>query len=114
MAATTKLTIGAVLGTVTDTAVTISDTVKTLGLGVGMVNSYVSNASIDQRERQVSHRATYRNNLINEASMEIARQGKEVLDFMAESTENAELFTAAQAQLLEAFAKFDNPNSRLK
>ena len=93
MAATTKLTIGAVLGTVTDTAVTISDTVKTLGLGVGMVNSYVSNASIDQRERQVAHRATYRNNLINESSMEIARQGKEVLDFMLLAERNKSLFS---------------------
>lgn len=112
MAATARITLAAALGTLTDTANTLSDTVKTVGLGVGMVNAFVSNASIDQRERQVAHRATYRSSLINEASMEIARQGKEVLDFMSESPENATLFNDAKADLDKAFAAFDNPTSR--
>ena len=107
--ATTRLAFGSVLGTVADTANTISDLVKTTGLGIGMVNKFVSEASVDQRERAVAHRATFRNSLIKEASMEIARSGKEVVDFMAESADNSALYLDAEATLKAAFAAFDGP-----
>lgn len=109
--ATTRMAFGSILGTVTDTANAVSDLVKTTGLGIGMVNTFVQNASIDQKERQVAHRATFRSTLIREASMEIAKGNAESLAFIRESEDNAKLFSEAQDLLTSVFANFDSKKS---
>lgn len=109
--ATTRMTVGSILGTITDTANMASNLVRTASGGVDMLNRFVDSASTDQRERQVAHRATYRSNLIREASMEIAKGNAESLAFARESEDNKKLFEDAQSLLTSAFATFDGNKS---
>lgn len=109
--ATARMTFGSILGMVTNTANAVGDLTGTLGDGVGMLNKFVENASIDQRERHVVHRTTYRSQLIRDASMDMAKANKEAITFIKESPENAELFNDAQSKLNAAFAEFDGVKS---
>lgn len=109
--ASTRMAFGAIMGTITNTASAVSDLANTVGDSVGMLNKFVESASIDQRERHVVHRTTFREQLIREASMEIAKGDAETLVFCKESEENKQLFENAQSKLLAAFDNFDGKKS---
>jgi hypothetical protein len=109
--ATTRMTFGSLLGMVTNTANAVGDLAGTLGDGVGMLNKFVESASIDQRERHVVHRTTYRSQLIRDSAMDMAKGNADALAFCRESTDNEKLFTAAQSELLAAFAALDSAKS---
>lgn len=93
--ATTRMTFGAVLGTITDTAGMVSKTVTTISGGIDMASSFVESAATDQRDRQAIHRKTFRDTLLREARIDIARSNREVLDFCADSETNATLYSQA-------------------
>jgi hypothetical protein len=101
MATNIKLAASAVLGTVTDTASVISDTAKTLSGAVRMANTFVENASIDQRDRATIHRKVFRDQLLRDSRMEIARSNNEVVSFCKESPENKALYEQAEEYLPE-------------
>ena len=109
--ATTRMTFGSLLGMVTNTANAVGDLAGTLGDGVGMLNKFVESASIDQRERHVVHRTTYRSQLIRDSAMDMAKGNADALAFCRESEDNKLLFTEAQSELLAAFAAFDSTKS---
>lgn len=109
--ATTRMTLGSVLGMVTNTANAVGDLAGTLGDGVGMLNKFVESASIDQRERHVVHRTTYRSQLIRDSAMDMAKGNAEALSFCRESSDNEQLFNSAQSELLAAFAALDSAKS---
>ncbi|WP_449474081.1 hypothetical protein [Sphingobium chungangianum] len=97
--ATTRMTFGAVLGTITDTASMVSKTVTTIGGGIDMANRFVESAATDQRDRQAIHRKTFRDTLLREARIDVARSNREVFDFCTESQANAALYAQAQEYL---------------
>jgi hypothetical protein len=99
MAANIKLAASAVLGTVTDTASVISDTAKTLSGAVNMANTFVQSASLDQKDRGIIHRKTFRDTLLRESRMSVARSNNEVLSFIGESEVNAKLYASAEEYL---------------
>jgi hypothetical protein len=105
------MTFGSILGMVTNTANAVSDLAGTVGDGVGMLNKLVESASIDQRERHVVHRTTYRSQLIRDSAMDMAKGNAEALSFCRESTDNELLFKAAQDELLVAFTAHDSSKS---
>lgn len=107
--ASTRMAFGSILGTVTATATAASDLIETAGLGVGMLNKFVREASTDQTERAVAHRATFRETVLREASMEIAVGNAEALEFCKQSEQNETLYMDAQSKLKAAFAAFDQP-----
>ncbi len=109
--ATTRMTLGSLLGMVTNTANAVGDLAGTLGDGVGMLNKFVESASIDQRERHVVHRTVYRSQLIRDSAMDIAKGNAEALAFARENDDNKKLFEDAQSSLLEAFAEYDGKKS---
>lgn len=109
--ATTRMTFGSLLGMVTNTANAVGDLAGTLGDGVSMLNKFVESASIDQRERHIAHRTNYRDQLILDTTVAMASATAEALKFCRESADNEQLFTAAQAKLLAAFAASDSAKS---
>ena len=109
--ATTRMTFGSLLSMVTNTANAVGDLAGTVGDGVGMLNKFVESASIDQRERHVVHRTTYRAQLIRDSAMDMAKSNADALAFCRESEDNKKLFADAQAELLEAFTKLDSTKS---
>lgn len=105
--ATTRMALGALLGTVTDTAKAVSDLVTTCGDGIGMLHATVHQASDHQRQRHVADNVSFREELITESSLRIAATGAQALAFCRQGDDEAKLFEDAQSKLLEAFAKFD-------
>jgi hypothetical protein len=97
---------------VTNTANAVGDLAGTIGDSVGMLNKFVESASTDQRERHVVHRTTYRSQLIRDSAMDMAKGNAEALAFCRESQDNEQLFTAAQSDLISAFAVFDSPKPK--
>lgn len=97
--ATARMTFGSILGTITDTASMVSKTVNTIGGGIDMANRFVESASTDQKDRQVIRRKTFRDQLLRESRMEVARSNKEVIDFCKENEDNQKLYEAAQEYL---------------
>ena len=109
--ATTRMTFGSILGMVTNTANAVGDLAGTVGDGVSMLNKFVESASIDQRERHVVHRTSYRSQLIRDSAMDMAKGNADALAFCRESEDNKVLFTEAQSELLAAFAALDSTKS---
>jgi hypothetical protein len=109
--ATTRMTVGSLLGMITNTANAVGDLAGTIGDGVSMLNKFVESASVDQRERHVAHRTNYRDQLILDTSIAMASANADALKFCRESDDNAQLFTAAQSKLLNAFTAFDSTKS---
>lgn len=96
---TARMTVGTVLGTITETAATLTNAVKTASDAVSMANRFVESAATDQRDRQVTHRKTFRDNLLRDARMEVAKSNAAVLAFCSESAEQAKLYEQATAYL---------------
>jgi len=96
---TARITAGAVLGTVSQAANTVTDIVKTAGSGVTIVNRFVESAATDQKDRQLIHRKTFRDRLLQESRMEVARRNLEVLAFISESDDYKLLYQEAEAYL---------------
>jgi len=97
--ASIKLAAGTVLDTVANTAKVVSDTAQTLSGAVGMANRFIESASVDQKDRQLIHRKTFRDTLLRESRINIAQSNKEVVDFIAESEANAKLYAQAEEYL---------------
>ena len=94
-----RMTLSAVLGTVTETASTVTNVVKTVSDAVTIGNRFVESAMIDQKDRQVIHRKTFRDQLLRDSRMEVARSNAEVLDFINESDNNKKLYESATEYL---------------
>lgn len=96
---TARMTASAVLGTITETASTVTNVVKTVSDAVTIGNRFVESAMIDQKDRQVIHRKTFRDQLLRDSRMEVARSNAEVLDFVNESDQNKKLYESATEYL---------------
>lgn len=94
---TVRVTTAAVLGTVTETAATVTNAVKTVSDGVTFVNRFMDSALKDQADRQKAHRREFRDNLRGELIEAKARRDVARLEFINESKQNAELYAAAEA-----------------
>lgn len=99
-ASTTRLTFGAILGTVNTTATTISASIGTVGDAVGMLNSYVEKAAREQKIRHKADTNEFKNRLINELSMQRAVQERQVIEFCNDK-QNEALFKKAHDELQE-------------
>lgn len=97
--ATARMTLGSVFGFVTNTANALGDLAGTLGDGVGMVNKFVAEASIDQRDRAILHRKTFRSTILEESRMEMSVRDAEVVKFCDESALNKALYDKAVTYL---------------
>lgn len=100
--ATARMTLGSVFGMVTNTANALGDLAGTLGDGIGMLNKFVEDTSIDQRDRSILHRKTFRSTILEEARMETAVREAEVVKFCDESELNRKLYDKAAAYLPES------------
>ena len=97
--ATAKMTASAVLGTITDTAQSISTVVKTINDSTSMLHDFVSTARIKQ---QMLNAATI-DNLPTVVDEDIARNNvvrrKEINDWLGSSPELSGMYEAALAEV---------------
>ncbi len=97
--ATTKATLGSILEMFTQTAGMITNIVTTASDGVDMANRFVESASIDQKDRHIIHRKTFRDDLLRQSRLTVAKADEEVLNFIKSNDTNAQLYAKAETYL---------------
>lgn len=96
--ATTRLTIGSVLGTINTAANTVSSTLDAAGSAIGMLNATVNKAAKEQRIRHAVDVNEFKSRLVVEVSMERAQRERAMLEFCSDS-QNKALFEKAFNEL---------------
>ena len=87
-----SLTIGAVLGTVTDAATAVSTVIGTGIKGVNMLDQYVTDAAEKQKIRSIVDMESFETRLIEEVSMEDTQRQLKTLEFISKDEKTAELY----------------------
>ena len=82
---TTRLSFGAVLGTVQATANTLTGALDAAAAGVGMLNSFVTQAADNQRLRQVADKEDFVEDLIREKGQQRTESDVKVAKFTSKS-----------------------------
>ena len=96
--ATSRMTIGALLGTVTTAATTVTSTLDTASAAVGMLNATVTKAAKEQSIRHAVDVNEFKNRLVVEVSMQRAQRERAVVTF-CEDKVNKQLYEAAHNEL---------------
>lgn len=99
--ANTRMTLGAVLGSVQEAATSVSATFNTVTKGVNMLNRYVSDAAEKQQVRSVIDMHDFKEKLVEEKAMEETMRKKQILEFTNQSEINKELYQASYNRLQE-------------
>lgn len=85
MSANARMTLGAALGTVTTAANTLSATFDAANKGIGMINTFVSDAAENQRLRSIANKERFTEQLIEDFAMEDALRAIKIDDFCADA-----------------------------
>lgn len=95
---TTRLSFGAVLGTVQSAATTVTTTLDTVAVAVGMATTFVTQAADNQRLRQIADREDFVENLIMEKSEQRTLSNLKVEKLISKSPDHAKHYSAAYAK----------------
>jgi hypothetical protein len=90
--ASTKLTFGAILNTVSTTANTITNTIGALGVGANMLAAYADKAHAEQTFQYKLDMAQYKQTARATSALEVANQAEEINKAKAKSPEFAKSF----------------------
>lgn len=92
---TTRLSFGAVLGTVQSAANAVTGALDAASAGVGMLNSFVTQAADNQRVRQIADKEDFVENLIMEKAEQRATAYLKVEKFVSKSADHAKHYQGA-------------------
>lgn len=98
--ANTRMTLGAVLGTIATTANTVTSTFDAVNKAIGMGNTAVSAAASRQKLRVSVDEHTYKTTLIREKAQEETEAKLKVLEFCAQSSDHADLYQSSFDDLM--------------
>ena len=98
--ANTRMTFGAVLGTVNEAATTVAATLSTASKAVGMLNRFVTDAADKQALRSKVDMHEFKTVLVEEKAMAEALRKKSIEEFCKDAT-NAKHYSAAYDRLAE-------------
>ena len=90
--ASTKLTFGALLGTVNSAATTVTSAVSALGVGADMLNAYAQKAQRDQADLYMQEALVTQETIDAELALRLAAQAEEVTKQKAKSATFAASF----------------------
>lgn len=93
--ATSRITFGAVLGTIGDAAGTLSTVLNTATTAVSMASKFVEDAKEQQRIRSVVEMDSFGEVLAEESAMAEASRKSDILAFCKKSATHQELFNTA-------------------
>ncbi len=99
--ANTRVTVGALLGTVTTAASTVTNTFDALNKGIGMLNTAVNDAAFRQDKRSKVDRHLYVNNLIRDTAQQEAEATVRSQEFLDNNPKAAAHFKASFDELTE-------------
>lgn len=95
---TTRLSFGAVLGTIQATANTLTGALDAAAAGVGMLNGFVTQAADNQRIRQIADKEDFVENLIMEKAQQATEAVIKAHKFCTKSKEHAEAYNDKYAR----------------
>ena len=102
---TARMSLGALLGTVTTAANAVSSTIGTIGAVVGMADTYIGQQVKQQQTTMILESADFEDKLIERVAMETTVRKLELAKFTAQSPAHAQLFDASTAELKAHLAK---------
>lgn len=85
---TTRLSFSAVLGTVQATANTVTGALDAAAAGVGMLNSFVTQAADNQRLRQIADKEDFIEDLIREKGQQRTESDVKIAKFTSKSPDH--------------------------
>lgn len=97
--ANTRVTVGALLGTVTTAASTVTNTFDALNKGIGMLNTAVNDAAFRQDNRSKIDRHLYVNNLIRDTAQQEAEANVRSEEFLKNNPAAAKHYAASYDEL---------------
>lgn len=106
--ATVRMAAGNLLGTVADTANAISTAMNTVAGGVSILNDMVNNIKNKRRESTLVEMISYRDNLINDASLDAVKREENIRSYIGNDEGKQKSFTDFHSKLEEAFKAYDN------
>jgi hypothetical protein len=109
--ASTRMAIGAVLGTVNDAANTVSSIVNVVSDSAGMLNDYVRRQRTMQQDRTVIELHTFRTRLMEDTAKEQTIRTESLEDYFQGKTGRKECYEESYANLNSLFAKSDRENN---
>lgn len=98
-AATSRVTLGAILGTITTTAHTITSTFDAANKSVGMLNKLVSDASDRQNVRSKLDSAIFKATLHQDKAIELTESRRRIDDYIGQSERHRSLYETAFNEL---------------
>lgn len=96
---TARLTIAALFGAVSTAANSLTSVLDATTDGVGMIHTFVRDASTKQSIRSVVDMAVFEGALHEEKSQEIADRRNQVLSYCAQSAQHNTLYQAAYSEI---------------
>lgn len=102
--ANSRTTFGALLGTITVAANTLTNTLSTVDTSIGMVTTTVEDAARRQQARSKLDAHAYKQNIVTEKSMELELAKEQVLDWCSESPDREARFNATYSELMAVLA----------
>lgn len=91
---TTRLSFSAVLGTVQATANTVTGALDAAAAGVGMLNSFVTQAADNQRLRQLADKEDFLEDLIREKAQQRTESDVKIDKFTSKSSGHKAAYTS--------------------
>lgn len=99
--ASSRLTFGAILQTVSTTANTVTATLDAANKGVGILTAFVDKASTEQRIRHIADKEVFIENLVQEKAEERAIANIKIEKFIAQSAEHHKHYSSAYEKFTE-------------
>ena len=107
--ANARNTLGAVFGTIGTAATTVTSVFETAGKGVSMMENYVDNALLEQRERIAAHSVGRQVRIGVEVAAEVAERKVGIDKFRSQSPVHAAYFDEAYNEVIEAIKAVSAP-----
>ena len=102
--ATSRTTVGALLGTVTVAAHSLTNGLSVIDTGFGMAKTAADDAAARQSVRSKIDSEVHRETILKEKTMELEMQTESINDWLAEKSDRADRFNSTYARLEAALA----------
>lgn len=106
--ANVRMTIGTVLGTVSDSAVAVSTILGTGIKGINMLDEYVNEAALKQKKRSLIEMSSFETKLMEEVAQEDSVRQLQVQEFMDKTPAHRKLYIANYNRLGKILAESRN------
>jgi hypothetical protein len=108
--ASVRMAAGNMLSTVADTANAVSGVMNTVSGGVSILNDMVQNVKNKRREATLVEMISFRDNLINDASIDAVKREENILSYIGNDVNKQKSFEDFHTKLENAFKAYDNKN----